>query len=124
MTDNLIGLDNTRSLRHWEFGHSKSNTQYMDGILSLTDAVELSKFKSILNSENVEYIGHSVVQSSLDGSRIFLARLTIDGEIDYCTISNSEDHLESDPSELYQNSGEIMNFNGLKGIYFSKYSFI
>lgn len=90
----------------------------MDGILSLTDAVKLSTSKSNLNSENVEYIGHSVAQSSLDRSKMFLARLTIDGEIDYCTISSSEDYLDSDPNEFNQNFGDIVDYSSLKGILF------
>lgn len=114
--DNLIGVDNNSSLRRWEFWHSKSNSQYMDGILCLSDYRKLSQNKSQLNSEIPKYLGHSVSQSSCNEEKLFLARLTSDGEMDYCMISKSEkDFPDFEPNEINNNSGDIINFSDFSG---------
>ena len=116
----MIGLDSNSNLFCWEFWHSKSNSQHMDGILSLTDSRKLSQNKSQLNSETPDYLGHSVSRSSFNERKLFLVRLASDGEIDYSMISNSEkDFPDSEPNEIYHNIGETINFNNFSG----KYSF-
>lgn len=116
MLDNLIAVDNNSNLCRWEFWHSKSNNQYMDGTLSLSDCRKLSQNKSQLNSEIPKYLGHSVSQSSCNEEMLLLARLASDGEVDYCMISKSEkDFPDSEPNEIYNNSGDIINFSDFLG---------
>lgn len=88
----------------------------MDGILCLSDYMKLSQNKSQLNSVIPKYLGHSVSQSSCNEEKLFLARLTSDGEMDYCMISKSEkDFPDSEPNEINNNSGDIINFSGFSG---------
>ena len=112
----MIGLNSSSELLRWEFLHSKSNRQHMDGILSLTDFSKLSQTKSQPSTQIPEYVGHSVTRSSINENKLFLSRLTSDGEVDYCILSNSEkDFPHSDPNEIFQNNGEIINFCNISG---------
>lgn len=114
----MIGIDNNSNLFRWEFWHSKSNSQYMDGMLSLADSGKFSQNKSQLNAEIPNYLGYSVSRSSYNEKKLFLARLACDGAVDYCMISNSEkDFPDYEPNEIYHYIGETINFSDFSGKY-------
>jgi hypothetical protein len=84
----------------------------MDGILSLVDSRKLCQIKCQLNSETPVHLGYSVARSSYNDKKLFLARLASDGSVDYCMISNSKkDFPDCDPNEIYNNTGNIINFS-------------
>ena len=114
--DNLIALDSASNLSHWEFRHSKSNIDYSDGILSMADCSRLFSKDNLDFPEDGKFIGLSTVPSFLDDESFFIARLTDDGEIDYCKICRNEsDAPYSEPLSPHEEAEDLLDLTYLSG---------
>ena len=111
----------------WGARHSKSNVEFSDGVLSLTN---ISKFPLSYDSKHLlqdrEYIGYSIDSCCSDGESLFFSRLADDGELEYCIISNnfSADPFPVEPSSATENIGQILDFSSLSVPILGKSRFI
>lgn len=80
---------------NWTFKHSKSNIQFLDGILSLADSsrFKVSELCSHDLGKSCYFSGFSVASSQKINGNSFLMQFSENCEIDYCRL---ESYSESD----------------------------
>lgn len=116
--DYLIGLNSEFTPWYWELRHSKSNYEFSDGILSLTDCSELSAFDNYSLSEDRKFIGYSVNSSYNHSNTLLLTRLANDGELEYSLLSDKFVPVMPEIILDDEKSGEILDFEFLSSIYY------
>lgn len=112
----MIGLDSASTLINWEFRHSKSNTDYSDGILSLAECTNLMSRNQYEISENQNFIGFSAAPSFVNDEAFFFSRLTDDGQVDYCKLyKNGSDDSYSESFSNHEETSEVLDFTHISG---------
>ena len=106
------------NVNRWEFRHSKSNRQFIDGILNLTDFGDSKKL--ICDDNNFEkrkIIGCNAISSSKNPDTVFFLKIDEKGILDYCIFSDRD----SNP-DLYADNDHVIsaykkiNFDQLAGM--------
>lgn len=78
------------NVNRWEFRHSKSNRQYLDGILCLADFEDSKKFKCDENIiEKRKAFGCNAISSAKKPDTVYFVKVDSDGMLDYCTYSDA-----------------------------------